>query len=1252
MIQLSLFTLLPSVFSTIFTSLLIALLLSIGISIFSFKIKNNRPAFSFGILMFIISLWIVVKIISLFVFSIDTREILHKINILLVVLIGPFIFLVAIYHSQFPRWFKTKHEIFIFFIPAIVYLLVCISPFHNFLYYDFKILVNQGIPMHVLKFKAAYQLLNLHNYFLLISTFFILIRSLFKRNIFFRRQMLLFIIGLLIPVLYDALYLLGYSPIKDYNLAPVIVSIGNIFIAWSLFGYRFFNAIPVARNKIIDNMPDIIIIARHGDFVIDINKSGENLFECKKDDIIGISFFEIFKSHPDLLEVIVSKNTSSEIRINKNDKELYFSASLSYIENIEKDGNIYIIILHEITERIEAEIEIKRFSTAIEQAPVTVVITDVNGNIEYVNPAFTQITGYLPEEAYGANPRVLKGNTPPETFIDLWNTISKGDTWKGEFINRKKSGDYYYEEATISPIKNDRGEIINYIAVKNDISSRKIAEAKLKLSEENLKAAQSIGNVGHWEYNDNNGELFWSEQMYSIYEVSPLDFKPTFANVVAFFHPEDRQKVEEEYRSSVINKNKFEIQHRIITGKGKIKYIIERSSTNYEENGIALKTIGSVSDITNLKMIEIELENKRALLRSLIDSIPDLIFVKDLKGVYLLGNKAFNHFFGLESSKILGKTDFEIVNKSEVEQFLEVDNFVIGHEKTYISEDYVEYPDGEKVWLETRKTPFYGADGKITGLIGVSRNITQRKAHEDALRESEANMLSLVENTIDNIWAIDTSYKIIFVNSQFKNAFKTSYGIDLNIGTDIIDALPEPLRPNWIEKYEKSFNNQRFTFEDHFQFGEIQLYFEIAMNPIVSGTEVIGVSVFSRNISERKNAEIILKQKKDEIATQNVELLQLNEELQLTNSALHFSKEQAEEGEELFKQLMAHSPVYIFIKDLNLRFVRMSSNYETFLNQPVYKIIGKTNEEIWPAETACIITDDETRALISTEPIQVEFEVDNRYYTAIKFPITFEGKNKYLASYMIDITDRKLAENQIQYKNQQLIDLNATKDKFFSIIAHDLRSPFNAILGFSEHLANNLESCSDDEVKLFAGNINISATQTYKLLENLLEWSRIQRGLVKPDIQKHNLAKLADEMIALTINNAKSKNISLHHTITPEAFVLCDIEMTKTVMRNLISNAIKFTKNGGKIIVDAAKKEEKYEICIEDNGVGISEEKLPYVFSIEKNTTTKGTENESGTGLGLLLCKELVLLQGGEIRIESKEGKGSRFFFTLNQFVY
>lgn len=261
-----------------------------------------------------------------------------------------------------------------------------------------------------------------------------------------------------------------------------------------------------------------------------------------------------------------------------------------------------------------------------------------------------------------------------------------------------------------------------------------------------------------------------------------------------------------------------------------------------------------------------------------------------------------------------------------------------------------------------------------------------------------------------------------------------------------------------------------------------------------------------------------------------------------------------------------------------------------------------------------------------------------------------------------DITDNKNYEaklrkyiDELGQVNKQLItseeelkNLNAAKDKFFSIVAHDLRSPFTSLIGYSEFLKDDLADLSDEEIELFANNIHESSQTVFNLLENLLQWSRVQTGRIKIDPELYDFHQLAESTIKLLGNNANKKKINLQNKIPPRTLVYSDQQTISSVLQNLVSNAIKFTPKEGKIeIVAKYISEENVEISVSDTGVGIKHDDLDKLFKIDAHLTTHGTEDEEGSGLGLILCKELVEKNKGRIKVQSDLGKGSTFSFTL-----
>jgi PAS domain S-box-containing protein len=248
-----------------------------------------------------------------------------------------------------------------------------------------------------------------------------------------------------------------------------------------------------------------------------------------------------------------------------------------------------------------------------------------------------------------------------------------------------------------------------------------------------------------------------------------------------------------------------------------------------------------------------------------------------------------------------------------------------------------------------------------------------------------------------------------------------------------------------------------------------------------------------------------------------------------------------------------------------------------------------------------------------------------------------------------DITARKIAQEALAQSEIKLRELNAIKDKFFSIIAHDLRGPFNGIFGLLDMVREDFDEIGVDEVKENLETMNDILRNLFQLLEDLLEWGRIQRNVFDFSPINENICQTIKNVVDLYSINAKNKNINLTLDIPDRLFVKFDKKMISTVVRNLLTNAIKFTEPRGTITITAKDETNQVIISVEDTGIGISQNNLHRLFNLTEYFSTMGTNNEGGTGLGLILCKEFVEKHGGKMTVETELKKGSIFSFTISK---
>ncbi len=242
-------------------------------------------------------------------------------------------------------------------------------------------------------------------------------------------------------------------------------------------------------------------------------------------------------------------------------------------------------------------------------------------------------------------------------------------------------------------------------------------------------------------------------------------------------------------------------------------------------------------------------------------------------------------------------------------------------------------------------------------------------------------------------------------------------------------------------------------------------------------------------------------------------------------------------------------------------------------------------------------------------------------------------------------------EKLLEQRTAEITEVVTTNSKFISILSHDLRGPFSSILGVLQILKKSLNDYNINEFEKYINIASDSANRTLNLLDELLEWTISQNLKKSFNPVKINIKELAEAEIVNMGFSAIQKQITLTHAIKSTLYVIADLQMIKTVLRNLVSNALKYTNIGGEISISASECKQFVEITVEDNGIGISTEAQKSLFKIDMFHSTKGTNNEKGNGLGLILCKEFVEIHGGKIRIDSEPGLGSKFTFTLPHYL-
>lgn len=326
-------------------------------------------------------------------------------------------------------------------------------------------------------------------------------------------------------------------------------------------------------------------------------------------------------------------------------------------------------------------------------------------------------------------------------------------------------------------------------------------------------------------------------------------------------------------------------------------------------------------------------------------------------------------------------------------------------------------------------------------------------------------------------------------------------------------------------------------------------------------------------------------------------------------------------------------------------YLKIAPTNNSILYRPEKELLGKTVHEIFEKENADLFLNSIQECIMTKKLVVIEYSLEingeNLWFSA---RINYKSDNSVIYN-AFDITKRKLNEQIIHDSAKSLKQLNQMKDKFFSIIAHDLRNPVGGMKSLTDLIIEQYDSIEDKDLKEFLRSLQSSSSNLYLLLEDLLSWSRTQTGKIVVKKQIIRFYEFCDNLVYLFETSAGLKSISIKNKIAKSTTLYADYDLLAAILRNLISNAIKFTNIGGKISISLEEvivdQNRFQKISVTDNGVGISEIELESLFKIDNTRSTSGTNNEKGSGLGLLLCKELIEIQDGSISVSSKRGKGS-----------
>ncbi|NOQ24706.1 MAG: PAS domain S-box protein [Bacteroidales bacterium] len=887
----------------------------------------------------------------------------------------------------------------------------------------------------------------------------------------------------------------------------------------------------------------------------------------------------------------------------------------------------------------------------------------------FVNIAWLKVLGYSEEEAYKMNPLEFVHPDMRKEVDQRADMRIRGEDvpkrYDMKILTKDKSVKWIDLTLSLIQFENKKATLCIF----NDITEMYNTRVALMKSEEKFRRLTELSPAAICI--QTTDKFLWANPAWSEISGYPLD-EVLKMGPLDVIHP-DMQENAKKRSESRLNSEDVTSRYnlKILTKNKKVKWVdIAVSVIQFEGQTASLALSSDVTKQVNAQKALKESEEKY---RSLIENLRSEYFFyrHNIDGIFEYVSPSIIHVLGYSQEEFL----------THYNKYL-TDNPInkIADEKTKLAINGIQQlPYELEIYniqkkehtLEISEIPIIDNEGNVSSIEGIAHDITsQKKAEEtiknqikeiqihneevkaiseeakvinedleariveinnlnEELKTSENKFRTLVENIpgvvyrclMQDDWEMKFISKEIeaisgYPDSDFINNRVRSYGSVIH-PDDTKDVV------NYIEKeisLKKSFS---FEYRIVDKEGKIKWVYEKGQAELDSNNKVKWLDGVILDITEQKKADQAL-----------------------------------QESKKLYEKLVVNQGEALVIVNNEDEFIFTNpAAYEIF-GVPEGKLVGRNVKEFITDEYIREVSEQTEKRKIgakSTYELEIKRPDNSKRFILVTASPEYNKENEIIGAFAIfrDITERKKTENALIESEMELRKSNTQKDKFFSLVAHDLRSPIGNFVQISELLRFNYEELSKEQSHNFFKNLHILADRTFTLLENLLMWSRSQLGRLEIEKQEIELYNTVNEVAGLYEENFNSKNIQFKNEIPQNLIVKTDLNIVQTVLRNLISNAIKFSYEEGEIAVgscddkDILDNSKCHIMYVKDTGVGIPRNKIKKIFNIDEEFTTLGTASEKGTGLGLILCKELIETNGGEIWVESKKGQGSKFYFTL-----
>ncbi|MCB1961076.1 MAG: PAS domain S-box protein [Rhodocyclaceae bacterium] len=737
--------------------------------------------------------------------------------------------------------------------------------------------------------------------------------------------------------------------------------------------------------------------------------------------------------------------------------------------------------------------------------------------------------------------------------------------------------------------------------------------------------------VGTWEFDHLSGRFSWSPFIASLFGVAADQLPQDGESLRAALHPDDRQSVREAAVASMRQDAPMEQKCRVRCGDAWLWVRFRGRVTARRADGWVLRSAGVVMDITHLEETESALQRERQRLRTLLDTIPDLVWLKDPDGVYICCNRRFSDLYGAPEADIVGKDDYAFVPRKLADFFREHDRMAAAAGHPCANDEWVTFAnDGHRALINTIKTPMFDEAGGLVGVLGVARDITPLHDTQQALEKIReqfavafrASPLSICISEIETGRHVD-------VNDAFCKLFGFTHKEACGHTSLELGMWPDPsVRAAWREALRAGGCRDYRTTMCHRDGREFRCSLSAEVIELNGQPHILA---YATDVTEAEQAA-----------------------------------EQLRRRERYQRALLDNFPFLVWLKDAESRFLAVNQPFAKACGATsVEDLVGKTDLDVWPRDLAQRYRADDREvlgnAISKCVEELVEVAGERRWIETFKSPVTVDGKMVGTVGFARDITERRASAEELDQHRHHLEEIvaertaeleaaNRAKSTFLANMSHEIRTPMNAIIGLNQLLLR--DDPSPTQLRRL-DKLGMAAKHLLAIINDLLDISRIEADSMPLDVADMEIAGLVDDAFALIHDAAHAKGLTLTRAIDPQlpARVRGDATRVGQILFNYVANAVKFTERGSIGIhviregVAGAGIVARFEV--RDTGIGVEPQHQGRLFTAFEQGDPSTTRKYGGTGLGLAISRRLAELMGGSVGMESTPGRGSCFWFTV-----